>query len=516
MEFVPADEVRLGGATSNFSATWAASCGLLDVRQQDHELVTALATDRVGGAHTRGQAARNRLQHLVADRMPQRIVDVLETIQVQEEQRHLFAAPLRQPDRLRKPFGQQHPIGQAGEKSCCARWAIFSTMARDSLTSWKTITAPATRPSGCGSARRNPRSPTRPRRGGPVQAIRASPTVRFSPMARWAGFAAPWRVVPSMIREHLRQRPAQRLLARPAGHRLGDQIQIADVAREIGGQHRVTDGVEGHLGALLFLEQGFFRRLQHELIDLRSLMSSTVCTRPCVAPVTHRAALKRVQTTLPSGCRKRTSVWNGPEPRAASPATRRERAGDRPGESRGSSSCPASRRSSALISCDTRHWCRRTNPARRRRRCPAERHRSSPGSAPRCRAARPVFPVAPVPPVAPCGPGGPAGAEMQALSASVIRVTAVSFEYFMVIPLVWLTSTPHLMVRSPPELITFPSVSISVGRSGHRCYGRGSTAALHVLLQGGRQFCASPLARRLPLLCRRLCTPAHIALHITC
>jgi len=43
--------------------------------------------------------------------MTQRIVDVFEAVEVDEQQRHLLAAPARQAHRPRKPFLQQHAIG---------------------------------------------------------------------------------------------------------------------------------------------------------------------------------------------------------------------------------------------------------------------------------------------------------------------------------------------------------------------------------------------------------------------
>ena len=55
--------------------------------EQDQELVAAVAADRVGFAHRRRQALRGQLEHLVADRVAERVVDLLEVVEVQEQQR---------------------------------------------------------------------------------------------------------------------------------------------------------------------------------------------------------------------------------------------------------------------------------------------------------------------------------------------------------------------------------------------------------------------------------------------
>jgi len=44
--------------------------------------------------------------------------------------------------------------------------------------------------------------------------------------------------------EHFGKRPAHCLLLQPPGHLLRDHIHISDVARHVGGEYRVADGVE--------------------------------------------------------------------------------------------------------------------------------------------------------------------------------------------------------------------------------------------------------------------------------
>jgi hypothetical protein len=52
--------------------------------QQQHELVAAEASDGVGLGHSRRQSLRHDLQQPVADVVAQRVVDELESIEVDE------------------------------------------------------------------------------------------------------------------------------------------------------------------------------------------------------------------------------------------------------------------------------------------------------------------------------------------------------------------------------------------------------------------------------------------------
>ncbi len=57
--------------------------------------------------------------------MAERIVDVLEPIQVQEQHRHRAALAPRPHDRARQPFGQQRAVGQAGQRVVVGQVAQF-------------------------------------------------------------------------------------------------------------------------------------------------------------------------------------------------------------------------------------------------------------------------------------------------------------------------------------------------------------------------------------------------------
>ncbi|MDP9394735.1 MAG: hypothetical protein M3Q27_11025 [Actinomycetota bacterium] len=85
------------------------------VLQQDRELVAAEARDGVLRPHGSDQPRHDRLQQLVPDVVPQRVVDVLEPVEVDEDDRDgsSILTPARE-RRLGTP-GEQPAVGQAGE-----------------------------------------------------------------------------------------------------------------------------------------------------------------------------------------------------------------------------------------------------------------------------------------------------------------------------------------------------------------------------------------------------------------
>ena len=88
---------------------------LVDRHLQDRELVAAHARDRIGLAHQRAQAAGGILQQLVAGRVAQRVVDVLEVIEIEQMDGHHVAA-LDARQRLLELLVEQHAVGKAGER----------------------------------------------------------------------------------------------------------------------------------------------------------------------------------------------------------------------------------------------------------------------------------------------------------------------------------------------------------------------------------------------------------------
>ena len=78
------------------AARAAAAVGWSIGRLHDDELVAADAGDHVAPSSTALQALRHRLQQLVADRWSERVVDLLEAVDVEHEHYERgLAGPLR-------------------------------------------------------------------------------------------------------------------------------------------------------------------------------------------------------------------------------------------------------------------------------------------------------------------------------------------------------------------------------------------------------------------------------------
>ena len=97
------------------SARAVASDRLRDGRLHDGELVAAHARDGVGLADAGSQPRRHHLQQLVAGGMAQRIVDVLEEIEIEQMDGNDVAA-LDAGQRVLQPLVEQHAVGQAGQR----------------------------------------------------------------------------------------------------------------------------------------------------------------------------------------------------------------------------------------------------------------------------------------------------------------------------------------------------------------------------------------------------------------
>ncbi len=111
IQIVLIDEMRRAQRCEYF---FGADGGVLCVRhfrKQDHEFVAALPADGVRGTHAGDQPLRYRLQQPVTDGVAQRIIDVLETIHVQEQHRQFSPMTLRERHRFSQPVVQQQPVG---------------------------------------------------------------------------------------------------------------------------------------------------------------------------------------------------------------------------------------------------------------------------------------------------------------------------------------------------------------------------------------------------------------------
>jgi len=110
------DLVRQGKCCNQFLGDMGGILRLFNFRQQDHEFVTALPADRVRCADAIHQTISNRAQQLIADLVPQRIVDMFEVIEIQKKQGQLLAVPSSQSDRLGQALREQDTIRQPSQK----------------------------------------------------------------------------------------------------------------------------------------------------------------------------------------------------------------------------------------------------------------------------------------------------------------------------------------------------------------------------------------------------------------
>ena len=89
---------------------------IVEVLDDHHELVAAQPRQQVGLPQGAGERGRHPLQQLIADAMAERVVDVLEPVEVDEQHADAMSAALGLRDRLRQALVQQQPVGQAGQR----------------------------------------------------------------------------------------------------------------------------------------------------------------------------------------------------------------------------------------------------------------------------------------------------------------------------------------------------------------------------------------------------------------
>ena len=87
-----------------------------DVRDEDRELVAAQTAEELVAPHLARHLARDPDQHRVARAMAERVVDVLEIVEVEEEQREARAVALRVRDHARELFVEAVAVVEAGQR----------------------------------------------------------------------------------------------------------------------------------------------------------------------------------------------------------------------------------------------------------------------------------------------------------------------------------------------------------------------------------------------------------------
>ena len=84
--------------------------------REDDELVAADPSNRVAGADDRLEPARQRLEHGVAGAVPAHVVDVLEAVEIDDDEREGLVRSARSPERLLDAVVEEHAVRQPGER----------------------------------------------------------------------------------------------------------------------------------------------------------------------------------------------------------------------------------------------------------------------------------------------------------------------------------------------------------------------------------------------------------------
>ena len=86
------------------------------VFQHHHEFIAAQASNGVAFAHTRFKTLRNLLQQQIADVMAEGVVEGLEIVQIDKQQRTFSTATRTGSQCLLQVDPEEPPVGQAGQR----------------------------------------------------------------------------------------------------------------------------------------------------------------------------------------------------------------------------------------------------------------------------------------------------------------------------------------------------------------------------------------------------------------
>ena len=115
-QLVPADAVGLAELVQQLLRHRRRLARLGDVLEEHAELVAADARDEVVAAHARLQARGHDLQQAVADLVAEAVVDLLEVVHVEEQERRGLVVPARVRHRLARALGEHRAVGKPGER----------------------------------------------------------------------------------------------------------------------------------------------------------------------------------------------------------------------------------------------------------------------------------------------------------------------------------------------------------------------------------------------------------------
>ena len=210
------------------------------------------------------------LEQPVAHRMPQRVVDVLEAVEVEEQHGDLLQVPLGQAQRLRDPVVQQHPVRQARQEVVLGR-------VQDLLSHGAGLCHVAKNDHGAvdlAFAVANGGDGSLHRRLEPVTPDQDVVRRRLHRFGLGPGDEQRARRVRTrrgiQNSDDLRQGPAGGLVLGPPHHLLRHEVQEGDVARLVRRDDAVADTVERDGRALSLDEEHLFHRLALDGVAQRS------------------------------------------------------------------------------------------------------------------------------------------------------------------------------------------------------------------------------------------------------
>ena len=114
-DLVPFDLIRLDDRLADALGKRGRVGRFLHLGHDDGEFVAAQAGNRVGLSGAAAQAVGDQFQQFVADRMPERIVDALELIEIEAQDRQTLTA-FDAFELMFQPFAQQDAVGQIGQR----------------------------------------------------------------------------------------------------------------------------------------------------------------------------------------------------------------------------------------------------------------------------------------------------------------------------------------------------------------------------------------------------------------
>ena len=89
---------------------------IFEILDDDHELVAAEPGKQIGFAQRGRERGGDPLQELVADAVSERVIDVLEPVQIDKKHPDALAGALGLGDRLGQAFLEQHTIRQPRQR----------------------------------------------------------------------------------------------------------------------------------------------------------------------------------------------------------------------------------------------------------------------------------------------------------------------------------------------------------------------------------------------------------------